>query len=103
MSKRVSNHFVYRLIMPRPTFDQDMSADEAAIMARHAEYWSKVMDAGKALVYGPVRDSTSAWGLGIVKAESPDEVRAIAAEDPAVSSGMATFDVGVMAVTVVPD
>ena len=28
MSQRLTGHFVYRLIPPRPTFDQDMSEDE---------------------------------------------------------------------------
>ena len=32
-------HFLVRLISPRPTFIQDMTADERAIMGEHGAYW----------------------------------------------------------------
>ncbi|MGB0098595.1 MAG: YciI family protein [Solirubrobacteraceae bacterium] len=103
MSQRLTGHFVYRLIPPRPTFDQDMSEDERGTMAQHAEYWAGQMEIGKVVVYGPVRDSTGAWGLGVLKADSEEEARALVVNDPAISSGMATFEFGAMPVAVVPD
>jgi hypothetical protein len=38
-----NSHFVYRLIPPRPTFDEDMTDAEQEIMGRHAEYWAGLM------------------------------------------------------------
>lgn len=32
------SHFVYKLILPRPTFDRDMSDDEGGVMSRRADY-----------------------------------------------------------------
>jgi hypothetical protein len=41
-------------------------------------------------------------GLGVLEADSVDEVRAIAAQDPALTSGLATIEIGKTAVAVVP-
>ena len=90
------SYFVYRLIPPRPTFDVDMSDDERAIMGRHAAYWQELSDRGRVLIFGPVRDSTGAWGLAVFRAAGDAEARAVVAADPAVSTGMATSDVGPM-------
>jgi uncharacterized protein YciI len=92
----MSEHFVYRLIPPRASFDQDMSAEEGAIMGRHAQYWQQMMAAGKVLIYGPVRDGTGAWGLGVLEVDSADEAHAIAVGDPAVTSGLASVEIGAM-------
>jgi uncharacterized protein len=89
----VVNHFVYKLIPPRPTFATDMSDGEAAIMSEHAEYWQDLLGAGKVVVFGPVDDPSGSWGLAVVEAETEQDVRALGADDPAVKSGMATFDV----------
>jgi hypothetical protein len=40
------NHFVYKLIPPRPTFNLDMSDTERAIMAQHATYWQEWTEKG---------------------------------------------------------
>ncbi len=102
MSRRLSNHYVYRLIPPRPTFHEDMNDEERAIMTRHAAYWSELIEQGGVIVYGPVVDSSGSWGLGVIHAESEDEARALPEADPAVSSGMATFEIGTMLVAVLP-
>jgi uncharacterized protein YciI len=95
------SHFVYKLIPPRPTFDIDMSDDESAVMGHHADYWQELLTAGRVIVFGPVSDPSGSWGLAVVEAETEDEVRALGADDPAVKSGMATFDVLPMPVAVV--
>jgi uncharacterized protein len=102
MSRRLGDHYVYRLLPPRPTFHEDMSDEERAIMARHAEYWTEVVERADVIVYGPVVDSSGSWGLAVIRAGSLDDVRALAEADPAVSSGMATFDVGAMPVAILP-
>lgn len=92
----MTGHFVYRLIPPRPTFDLDMTDDERAVMGRHAEYWQGLMAAGKVLIYGPVRDDTGAWGLGVLQVGNEQEARELVSGDPAVSTGMATAELGPM-------
>lgn len=48
--------FVLRPIAPRPTFALDITDQERAIMAQHAAYWQPGVDAGHAVVFGPVLD-----------------------------------------------
>ncbi len=90
------SHFVYRLIAPRPTFAADMTDAEQAVMGEHAAYWTNLFEQGSVAVFGVVIEQTGAWGLAVVEAESEDEVRAIASDDPAVKTGVCTFAIGVM-------
>ena len=90
------NYFVYRLIPPRPTFAMDMDEDEQAVMAEHAAYWNGLFDEGRVAVFGVVLEPAGAWGLAVVEAESEDDVRALASDDPAVKTGMCTFEIGTM-------
>jgi uncharacterized protein YciI len=90
------NHFLYKLIPPRPTFDQDMSEREAEIMGRHVAYWQELVDRGTAIVFGPVSDRPGAWGLAVVEAETSDEVGELGDADPAVVSGLARFEIYAM-------
>ena len=85
--------FVYKLIPPRPTFALDMSDEERAVMGAHGAYWRGLLDARTAVVFGPVLDPAGVWGLAVVQARTADEVRALGAADPAVTSGVASFDV----------
>ena len=86
--------FVFRLSGPRPTFALDMTDAERAIMGRHAEHWQPLIEAGRMVVFGPVMDGTGSWGLGIVESDDEDEIRALAAADPAVVEGLGTIEVG---------
>jgi uncharacterized protein len=90
------NQFLYRLIPPRPTFAADMSDDEAAVMGEHAAYWEALLEQGVLVAFGPVADPEGSWGLAVVEADTDEDVRRLAAEDPAVRSGLATFDVFAM-------
>ncbi len=89
-------HFVYRLIPPRATFAADMTEAEEAVMGEHAAYWTDLFERGSVVVFGVVIEESYAWGLAVLEAESEDEVRAVASEDPAVKTGTCTFEVGVM-------
>ncbi len=89
-------HFVYKLIPPRPTFAMDMTEDEQAIMAEHAAHWADLIDQGRVVVFGVVLEQAGSWGLAVVEADAEDDVRAIAADDPAVKTGTCTFDIGTM-------
>ena len=58
--------FALKLIPPRPTFAQDMTDEERSIMQQHVAYWMELMKQGKVVVFGPVLDPQSVYGLGIV-------------------------------------
>src|SRR6476646_1673834 len=88
--------FVFRLIAPRPTFAQDMSDEEREIMGRHAAHWQARIDSGQMVIFGPVLDGTGSWGLGVVEADDEDELRAFPADDPVVTTGTGTIEVGKM-------
>ena len=92
-----ANHFVYRLIPPRPTFPVDITDAEAAIMEQHFAYWSRFEQRGIVVVLGPVLDPSGTWGLGVIAADDQNVISALGAEDPAVKSGMSTFEVYAMA------
>ena len=88
--------FVFRLISPRPTFAFDMSDDEREIMAQHAAHWQPLIDAGRMVFFGPVLDDAGSWGLGVVEDEDEDEIRAFAARDPVVTTGIGRIELGRM-------
>ena len=88
--------FAFRLIAPRPTFAQDMTEGEREVMGRHAAHWQPYIDDGRMVVFGPVLDGTGSWGLGVVEADSEEELRAFAAEDPVVTTGTAQLEIGTL-------
>ena len=85
--------FVYRLNAPRPTFAYDMTPAEAEVMEQHTAYWRELLDRGVVVFFGPVADPAGVWGLGVLEAGSLEDVHAVRAGDPAVSSGTATAEV----------
>ena len=80
----------------RPTFALDMSDEEREIMARHAEHWRPWVESGQMVIFGPVLDGSGSWGLGVVEADDEEELRAFAADDPVVTTGTGTIEVGKM-------
>ena len=79
----MKKHFVLYLIPPRPSFAQDMTPEERAIMQQHVVYWRDLMAKGKVIVFGPVLDPAAVYGLGIIKVDNEDEVKAFIEGDPA--------------------
>jgi uncharacterized protein YciI len=88
--------YVFRLKAPRPTFALDMSDEEREIMARHADHWRPLVESGQMVIFGPVLDSGGSWGLGVVEADGEEELRAFAAQDPVVTTGTGTIELGKM-------
>ena len=86
--------FVFRLICPRPSFALDMSDEEREIMGRHAAHWQPLIDSGQMVVFGPVLDDMGSWGLGVVETDDEQELRALAASDPVVTTGTARIELG---------
>ncbi len=76
--------FFVRLVGSRPTFLQDMTSAERAVMAEHGAYWRRRLAAGDVVVFGPVADPAGPWGMGVVRATDEAGLRAFEAEDPAV-------------------
>ncbi len=85
--------FIYKLIPPRPTFAADQTADEAAVMARHIAYWTGHYDNGLVAAFGPVAEPSGAWGMALVETDSAADVQQLGRNDPAVTPGLATFEV----------
>ena len=79
----MSNHYFLKLNPCRPTFAHDMTDTERAIMGQHIVYWRALMAEGKVVVFGPVMDPTGPYGMGVIAAESDEEVRDFIAKDPA--------------------
>ncbi|MDX6240984.1 MAG: hypothetical protein QOG10_5808 [Kribbellaceae bacterium] len=86
------SHFLYKFV-PRPDFPTTMTEAEAAVMREHVAYWQTLADQGTAVAFGPVADPAGSWGVAIVEAETTDEVHAIRAADPVVTSGLGPVDI----------
>lgn len=92
------NHFFYKLIPPRPTFISDITPAEALIMQEHAGYWRALLDKNKAVVLGPVLDTSGVYGIGVIRCADESEARALAADDPAVKAQVGfRFEIHAMA------
>ncbi len=79
-------HYVLRLIAPRPTFAYDLTAEERAMMGRHAAYWRQRLREGAALLFGPVADPDGPYGLCVVRVADEAAALALASNDPAILS-----------------
>jgi len=79
--------FMCRLLPPRQSFMQDMTADERAVMLAHSQYWRTKLAEGVAVAFGPVADPSGGWGLGILEVRDEAELHAVQAADPAIQSG----------------
>jgi hypothetical protein len=75
--------FALYLIPPRPDFALTMSDEERNIMMSHVQYWTKLMNQGLVVVFGPVLDPKEIYGLGIVKVESDEQLKSLIDNDPA--------------------
>ena len=67
----------------RRDFAQTMTAEELSIMQQHVAYWKPYLDNGTMIVYGPVLDPKSTYGLGIIGVKSEEELLRLIEKDPA--------------------
>jgi len=81
-------HYFFKLIPPRPTFPQDMTDEERALMKEHSAYFQRQFDAGKLLLYGPVMAPQGAFGLGILEVADEAEAKRFGENDPSVRGGL---------------
>jgi uncharacterized protein len=89
--------FVLRLKAPRPNFAQTLTDAEREIMTRHGEYWRPYLNRGEMVVFGPVLTDDDSYGLAVVETDDEQALRDFAAEDPVVTTGTASFEVGRLA------
>ena len=85
--------YAFKLTSPRPTFAQDMSDAERKVMIDHVAYWTRLMEKGIAVVFGPVLDPKGAWGLAVVEAQNEEETRTIRANDPVFKAKLGTVEI----------
>ena len=90
----MSSYVVFRLIPCRPTLAADMTDAERAVMVAHSQHWNPLIEAGKMVVFGPVADATGSWGLAIVETDDEAEVIELSRTDPAITSGLGSYEMG---------
>ena len=78
-----TSYYALYLLASRPDFAQTMSEEERSIMMQHVGYWTELLNQGKVIAFGPVMDPKEVYGLGIIAADSEDEVKEFIAQDPA--------------------
>jgi uncharacterized protein YciI len=93
MSKQ---HYLFRLIPPRPTFAQDMTAQEGVLMQAHARYLHEQFTAGHVLLYGPVMAADGAFGLAVLEMDDEGEAQRFGERDPTVEAGLNRFELSPM-------
>jgi len=86
-------HFLMRLIPPRPTFAVDMTEEERALMRQHIAYVRTWFDRGQVLAYGPVLDPAGAFGVALLEVDDPAEAQQFAKDDPAIQAGLQTYTI----------
>lgn len=57
------------------------------IHGQHFAYFSDLVESGKAVIGGPLRDHAEFYGLYVLRAATANEARALAEADPTVKSG----------------
>ena len=62
-------------------------------MREHGAYWRDLQNKGIAIVFGPVIDPKGVWGAGIVEVNNENKVQEIAANDPAIKTGLNTIEI----------
>ena len=78
-------HYFLKLNPVRPTFSQDMTNTERAVMMQHVSYWGELTKKGMVTVYGPVFDPKGAYGIGVVEVENDEQLQNLIKNDPATS------------------
>ena len=78
-----TKYYALRLLPCRSDFAFTMSDEERNLMQQHVAYWMDKMQEGKVIVFGPVMDPKSPYGLGIIVAQDEKEVQYFIALDPA--------------------
>src|SRR5437588_11079478 len=87
---------VLRLKAPRPRFAQTLTDAEREVMARHGAHWRPYLERGEIVAFGPVLTDDDSYGLAVVETDDEQALLDFAAEDPVVTTGTASFELGRM-------
>jgi len=98
----VLKSWLIRLIPPRPTFAEDATPAEQALMQQHFVYWKDENEKGVCIFGGPVLDPKGVYGILVVRAASEDEARGLGEADPSVKAGVNKIEVAEIRVAFVP-
>jgi len=78
-------YYFLKLNPCRPTFAQDMTEEERAIMLQHVAYWTDLMNKGHVVVFGPVMDPKEVYGIGVIDVSTVEQLKDLIKNDPATS------------------
>jgi uncharacterized protein len=101
-AQTAAKSWLIRLVPPRPTFANDATPAEQALMEQHFAYWKDLNAKGICEFGGPVLDPKGVYGILVVRANTEEEARALGDADPSVKSGMNKIEVAEMHVAFVP-
>jgi uncharacterized protein YciI len=94
--------WLIRLIPPRPTFAEDATPAEQAVMEQHFAYWKDLNKKGICTFGGPVLDPKGAYGMIVVRAEDQNAAVALGEGDPSVKSGLNKIEIAEIRVAFYP-
>lgn len=75
-----------------PKWDGVMEPAKNPVLQQHLAYFVSLLDSGKAIIGGPTPDKSDLAGIYILRANSAEEAKAWADEDPAVKGGLFTAE-----------
>ncbi len=82
--------FIYVLRPVRPSFVEDMTPDEEAVVNQHFDYLQELTKNGRVLLAGRCLDGT--FGIVILEAAEEKSAANIVANDPAVKARLMNAD-----------
>ena len=85
--------FLYKLYPPRPTFHLDQTEEEGKVMQEHMKYWAALTAQKTSIVYGPVFDPNGVYSMAVIEVANNEDVLEVANQDPAVSSGVCSYEI----------
>jgi len=82
------NHYLIKYTPPRPTFGEDATEQESAVIAEHFKYLQNLLVENVLVMAGRADDAH--LGIVILKAESLEKANKIMQNDPAVVNNIFT-------------
>lgn len=77
--------FFYKLVPPRSSFAQDMTADEAAVTGQHVVYRKGLIDRSlKVFALAPVGDPAGIFGIAVIEVQNDAAAHELGRNDPAI-------------------
>lgn len=83
--------FVYFCVPSRPTFPDDATEAELAVVDRHFEYLKELLTRGRLILAGRCQDGPP--GIVIFEAKDANAARELMENDPAVQAGIFSAEV----------